>query len=90
MYNFWAPIVKVNSFEEFKELIGQDFINTSIERKNILLKILETNLILYDNNFNWLDESVNSNNQEILKYFDNFNDFKASERIVNEIENLYV
>ena len=90
MYNFWAPIVKVNSFGEFKELIGQDFINTSIERKNILLKILETNLISYDNNFNWLDESVNSNNQEILKYFDNFNDFKASERIVNEIENLYV
>jgi hypothetical protein len=90
MYNFWAPIVKVNSFDEFKELIGEDFINLAIERKNILLEMLNTHLISYSDDFKWLDDSITSDNEEILKYFDNFNDFKASERIVNEIENLYV
>lgn len=90
MYDFWAPIVKVNSFDEFKELIGEDFINLAIERKNILLEMLNTYLIPYSDDFKWLDNSITSDNKKILKYFDNFNDFKASERIVNEIENLYV
>lgn len=90
MYNFWAPIVKVKSFDEFKELIGENFINKAIERKNLLIENINDNLIQYDNEFKWLDENIMSNNQEILKYFDNFTDFKASERIVNEIENLYV
>lgn len=90
MYEFWAPIVKIDSFEKFKELISQKFIENTINRKENLLKIVKEKLINYDNEFRWLDENTKNNNQEILKYFNNFNDFKASERIINEIENLYV
>lgn len=90
MYNFWAPIVKVNSFEEFVELVDLEFVKKAINRKNEMINILNDNLIQYDENFEWLNSTTNNNNQKVLQLFDNFNDFKASERIVNEIENLYV
>jgi hypothetical protein len=87
-YDFWAPIVKVNSFEELSDMIDPKFIDNAINRKNQIMEIFKENLIQYDDDFKWVDKT--GNNKVILKFFDNFNDFKASERIVNEIENLYV
>jgi hypothetical protein len=91
-YEFWAPIVKVNSFNEFKQLIGEDFINKTIERKNNLMKDIYNNLALYDDEcmFTQHQPNLEEINKKVLAYFNSFNDFKASERIVNEIENLYV
>jgi hypothetical protein len=89
MYNFWAPIVKVNSFEEFIKLVDLNFIENTIKRKNYMMNIIKENLTQYDGNFKWLTLNKNINHDKILQLFDNFNDFKASERIVNEIENLY-
>jgi hypothetical protein len=91
LYEFWAPIVKVNSFGEFKKLIGEKFIDDAIERKNSLVKDIYNSLALYDEECIFIENKWDAeNNKKILKYFDNFNDFKASERIVNEIEKLYV
>ena len=89
IYNFWASIVKVNSFEEFTELVDLNFISKSIERKDYMMENMVNSFIKYDSDFKWLS-NINSDNQQALTFFDNFNDFKASERIVNEIENLYV
>ena len=90
MYDFWAQIIKVNSFEEFTKLVDLNFISKSVNRKNYMMENIINSLIKYDNDFKWLDNNINSDNQKILSFFDNFNDFKSSERIVNEIENLYV
>jgi hypothetical protein len=91
LFEFWAPIVKVNSFEEFKQLVGEKFLNETIKRKNNLMKDIYNNLDIYDEDHTFKENQWDiENNKKVLKYFDNFNDFKASERIVNEIENLYV
>jgi len=90
-YKFWAPIVKVNTFDEFKTLIGKKFLDETLKRKNILMEDIYNNLDTYDENCIFIENNKNiENNKKVLKYFDNFNDFKSSERIVNEIENLYV
>ena len=81
--------MRVNSFEELVDKIDPKFIDKAIDRKNNLINIIKNNLIIYDDNFKWL-EIDSPNAKSVLKIFDDFNDFKASERIVNEIENLYV
>ena len=90
MYNFWAPIVRVKSFEEFTILVNPDFLKESIKRRDEIMQAVQENLIEYTDDFKWAEKTVTSNNEPILKYFDNYNDFQASKRIVNEIETLYV
>jgi len=80
-FNFWAPIINVNSWEEFTSKIG-------VERIEILksrLATLKENIILYDENLEFLKMPKSPLD---YKLFDNFNDRKASNRIVNYLEQL--
>ena len=56
-----------------------------ITRKHKLEKKIEENLVFYDEKHTFMD--VKSNNEKILKYYDDFNDNNASKRIINYIEN---
>ena len=85
--SFWKRILSqyFTNFKEFKEFISIDFINKTKIRNNKLEKKIEENLVFYDEKHTFMD--VKSNNEKILKYYDDFNDNNASKRIINYIEN---
>ena len=80
-YDFWAPIIGVNSWDEFVNKIGLNTIKKLKER----LEEVRKDTILYDKDLNFLNKTSNPINS---KYFDDFNDKKSSVRIVKHLEQL--
>jgi len=87
-YNFWAPIINVSSFEEFVDKIGVDFIEASKQRNTYLENKIQKCLIKYTDNFSWIENNILSNNKELLSFYDEFADFKASQRVVQLIKTI--
>jgi hypothetical protein len=87
-YNFWAPIVQVNSFEQFEEKIGKQRVEKFKERYNLFIDTFKKALKPYKNNVN-LSQKFEYNNKTLLNFYDNFNDGNASKRIVNYLLNIY-
>lgn len=86
-FNFWSPILKLKTFDDFKNYISTDFLNkTKIINKEFESNIA-SNLAYYDKDCTFMGKSNSINNKNILKYFDEFNDKKASKRIINYLEN---
>mgnify|MGYP003642354900 CR=1 FL=1 len=83
-YDFWKNILKFNSYEEFKNIIGKNYINSINKRNNQINKDLNKYLISYKD-INDLDNQA-CNNTPILKYFNEFKDQKSSSRIVDFLE----
>lgn len=83
-FDFWKNILGFKDFKEFYTFITKDFIDKTIKRNKNLEKIILQNLIPYDKNLNFLD--ITSNNKNLLKYYDEFNDRKSSKRIVDFLE----
>ena len=80
-YDFWAPIINVNSWDEFVNKVGLD----RIEKLKLRLNDVKKDIISYNSDLNFLHQ----NNKPInSKFFDNFNDQNASMRIVNYLEQL--
>lgn len=84
-FNFWSRILNFRTFTEFEEYIGKDFIEQSKLINLEGVKLLEENLEFYSKGI--IFRSTSSNNTNILKYFDEYNDKKASSRIINYLEN---
>lgn len=80
-YDFWAPIIDVTNWEDFVKKIDLDRIEKLKERLNEI----KNNIVLYDDKLNFLNNSTSSIDS---KFFDSFNDQKASIRIVDFLENL--
>jgi len=83
--DFWVRVMNLKSTDELIELIGVDRLEKFKEDNKEIRQIISRNTIDWDNNFNFLN-SEPPNNTELLKLFDNFNDFKASKRIVKHLE----
>jgi hypothetical protein len=84
-YDFWSEILGFKTFGEFKNFIGENFIKKIKKRNQDLERHINDNLVLYKKDFSFMGEK--SNNKEVLKYFDEYNDNNASKRIINYIEN---
>tara|TARA_Y100000361_G_scaffold109482_1_gene99408 strand:+ start:2193 stop:3311 length:1119 start_codon:yes stop_codon:yes gene_type:complete len=84
-FNFWQRILNFKDFNEFKNFISTKYISDTKKRNQKFEDNLKRNLIFYDDFCTFINEK--SNNSEVLKYFDEFNDKKASKRIINYIEN---
>jgi hypothetical protein len=80
-YNFWAPIVKVNSWHAFVNKIGIDRIQQLQER----YKTLKNSFKQYRD---ITDISMADMNVLDHKLFDEYSDRHASKRIVNYIKNI--
>jgi hypothetical protein len=80
-YNFWSPIIQVNSWGEFVNKIGLDRIELLQQR----YKILKDNINQYHDSYNF---NINSNKTLDYKLFDDFSDKSASKRIVEYIKNI--
>jgi hypothetical protein len=80
-YNFWAPIINCNSWEEFIDKVGLDRISLLRSR----YEDLKSKCIQYNSTLDINKISKYKLNSDI---FDQFGDNKASKRIVNYIERL--
>lgn len=80
-YDFWAPIIGVNSWEQFVNKIGLDRIYILQQRYDEL----KNSIVQYTENLD-----LNQISHSILnkKYFDDFSDNLASKRIVEYIKNI--
>jgi hypothetical protein len=87
-YNFWAPIIQVNSFEQFEEKIGKQRIEKFKERYGLFIDAFKNTLKPYKNSVN-LSQKFEYDNKTLLNFYDNFNDGNASKRIVNYLLNIY-
>lgn len=79
-FDFWSPIIDVNSWDEFVNKVG-------IERIKILksrLELLKKDIILYDEKLEFLSKNKPVNH----KLFDDYNDKNASKRIINYLEKI--
>jgi hypothetical protein len=84
--DFWVRVFNLKSTDELIELIKVDRLEKfKIDNKNTR-QIISRNTIDWDNNFDFMKKEK-LNNKELLNLFDNFNDFNASKRIVDELEN---
>jgi len=87
-YEFWKRIINVDSFEMFKSKIGESRVQSFIERYNHMMGDIKNNLKTYH-----IDSILNNNSMKnythIQKYFDEFCDGNASERISNHILNMF-
>ena len=84
-FNFWKGVLGFNTFQDFKDFIGEDFIEKIKKRNKKLSDNINLNLVTYDEECTFMNKL--SNSEEVISYFDEFNDNKASERIINYIEN---
>lgn len=83
-YNFWSRVLGFKTFKEFETFIGEDFIKIIKKRNQDLEKHINNNLVLYKDDLTFMESK--SNNLEVLKYFGDFHDNKASKRIIDYIE----
>ena len=84
-FNFWNNILNFGTFENFVKFISHNFIKKTKERNKFFENQIEKNLPSYDKDCTFITKS--SKNSLLLKYFDDYNDRKASSRIINYIEN---
>ena len=74
--DLWMRTFGFKSLDELKEFISESTISKISEKNDIIWNVV--------NNFVYLNN--NKDYKEMLSYFDDFNDMKASSRIVNYIE----
>ena len=81
-YEFWKNIINVNSFDDFKSKIGEDRVSEFLIRYSEFIQKFKSSTSPYSIN-SITSDSTEQNYSEIVKYFDEYNDGNASERIAN-------
>lgn len=84
-FNFWNNILNFGTFDNFKNFISLNYIDKTKKRNNYFETQLKNSLPPYDEDCTFISKT--SENSSVLKYFDEYNDHKASSRIINYIEN---
>ena len=87
--DFWMRVFKLNTLDELIKIIDKNRMIKFKQHNSKMLSIIKRNTVSWDDNFDFLTKQI-PNNKELLDIFDEYNDGKASERIVNEIENYEV
>jgi hypothetical protein len=87
-YNFWAPLMSVNSWDEFVDKIGEHRIEKFKDRYHLFMNKFKNTLKPYESIVN-LDQSFEYDNNTLLELYDEFNDGNASERVANYLINIY-
>jgi hypothetical protein len=87
-YNFWAPLMNVNSWSEFVEKIGEHRIEKFKDRYDLFMNKFKNTLKPYEEVVD-LNQKFEYNNTSLLELYDEFNDGNASQRIANYLINIY-
>lgn len=87
-YEFWKRIINVNSFEEFKEKVGEQRVINFLKRYNEFVDHFKSCTKKYSiENLNSDDSTQNL--ADLIRYFDQYNDGMSSERIANYILDMF-
>lgn len=87
-YNFWSPLMNVNSWSEFVEKIGEHRIEKFKDRYDLFMNKFKNILKPYEEVVD-LNQKFEYDNTALLELYDNFNDGNASQRIANYLINIY-
>lgn len=88
-FPFWANIFKISSWEKFKNLVDMELLEQFINRYDKWWDDVSSKVDLYERDLKWsLNTKASEYNGELLKYFDDFNDQKASFRLIEKIEKM--
>jgi hypothetical protein len=87
-YNFWAPLMNVNSWDEFVDKIGEHRIEKFQDRYNTFMNKFKNTLKPYEEVVD-LNQKFEYNNTALLELYDGFNDGNASKRVANYLINIY-
>jgi hypothetical protein len=87
-YNFWAPLINVNSWDEFINKIGEQKVEKFKDRYYSFINKFKNTLKPYKNIVD-LNQKFEYDNTMLLELYDEFNDGKASQRIANYLINIY-
>lgn len=87
-YDFWKRIICVDSFDGFKTKIGEERVKSFIQRYEQIMDDIKNQLQVYHIDF-VLNKTDECNYETIKKYFDEYSDGNASERISNYILNMF-
>lgn len=88
-FSFWANIFNINCWEQFKEFVNLDLIEEFIIRYDDWWDDICNSLSIYDRDLSWsLNTEPSKHNNRLLKYFDEFNDQKASIRLINKMKKM--
>lgn len=85
-FAFWKNILGFSTFEDFQSFISQEFIESTKHRNEKLELDVKSNLLQYDEELSFLGKK--SNNTNLLRYYDDYNDGNASKRIVDFLQKL--
>ena len=87
-YNFWAPLINVNSWDEFTNKIGEQRVEKFKDRYYSFINKFKNTLKPYENIVD-LNQKFEYDNTELLELYDEFNDGNASQRVANYLINIY-
>ena len=82
---FWMNIHKLKTIDEFKEFIGMDRLEKFKETNKYVMDLARKSINDFDSDFKFLTDKKKER-KEFIKLFDEFNDKKASKRIIDYLE----
>ena len=84
--DFWMGVHKLNTLEDFRNLVDLERIEEFKGHNNNVQKIIREYTYDYDYDLKFLEDETPKDYTELLKIFDEFNDKNASSRIVKILE----
>lgn len=82
---FWMRVHNLKTYEEFLKLINPDRVLSYKKDVDNFISIVKQCTIDYDSELKCLEQNM-PDTKDLLRLFDEFNDFNASKRIIKEIE----
>ena len=82
---FWMRVHDLKSYDDFINLLDIDRVASYSQDIDKFLSVIKRTTLDYDFNLNFLNEAM-PDTTELLKLFDDHNDFQASKRIIKELE----
>ena len=82
---FWMGVFNIKTIDEFKNFIDLSRLKKFKETNDYVMNISKKCTNVYDMNYNFLTEEK-VKRKDFIKLFDEFNDKKASKRIINYLE----
>ena len=86
--DFWMRVHKLDSIDEFVNLVGLDNVLNFKKRNEKIKNDLSYYCHLYDGTNNWL-EAEKKDSKNMLKYYDDYGDSKSSIRIVEYLQRIH-
>ena len=83
---FWMRVHDLDNVEDFKKLVDFERVDLFKKDNEVIKKIINETTYNYDYDLKFLEDDTQKDYSQLLKLFDNYNDGKACNRIVDYLE----